>query len=135
MLDGLWFFHKHPKIKEIRSHCNWWISSSQFDTMIFMLRYAQDIYWRRENEEYIYQIFHVLWKKIIDTYRELRKKFYKIIPVYDSATGFLRQYRNRPFCAREWQAVSDISPVFKCSHKDAPGEGGTYYDMLLKGRL
>ena len=117
MTEGFFVFTQSPQLKECRSYGNWWISAPKNTELILEQLSYLFCYWKNEEYAMNYYIYHIFFKKIIDSslkYQEMIKKM--PVRITDQTHSLFKKY-NEEYDVKEWNELKKISPVFKCSYK------------------
>lgn len=136
MTDDFFVFKQSPQLRECRQYGNWWIAAPAGHEIILKQLCSLLCYWKHESVAYDYYIFHVIWRKIIDSNISYKKMVDDIPDYYTDSTHLLLNRYDKNFDSNEWKIMKEISPVFKCSYKcKGLSSLDTYYIKLCNGEL
>jgi hypothetical protein len=118
---------------EFKIACSWWISSEERQPIIVETRNVLYEYWKHENRQIDYFLFHKIFKKIIERQDEYKAVWNTKPYVETGHTHILRRYLNDPFDSNKLNEIKSLCVVQKLSYKmkfaDQPNTFFNYYVM------
>lgn len=138
MVSGDMFIFKWSLMDQSTlSISSWWIYAKKGNEIIKELRKMIYNYWEVEKKLRNYFLFHIMFKKIVQSNSFNKSSFDSILYVNNSNPHILSRKMELAFDEEEWEIIRTQSPVHKLTYKHNVLQGDiyNYYMALMDNRL
>lgn len=113
---------------------SWFIAAGRNNEIIIRTKDLLVEYWKRENYQKHYFIFHLFFAIAVDTLPHLTQQW-KAVPYFSSENPHILSFElSEPYDEKRWEQIKTLSPVHKLTYKLRPEHAmrkNTFLQMIL----